>query len=145
MARQLYVLGFAFGKPFGAHGERDVLLIKKVRPDWQAGKLNGIGGHVESGELLLDAMVREFEEETGIPTEKREWQMFAELTGDGWACFVFRAFDLPVIAAMSITEEEVQRYVPSLLPPYTLPSVRYLIPMALDPTIKDLPVRLTYR
>ncbi len=54
------VLGFAFN-PFA----NKVLLIHKNRPDWQRGKLNGVGGHIEGSETSRDAMVREFREETG--------------------------------------------------------------------------------
>lgn len=65
-----YVLGFYFLDPF-------VLLIRKNRPDWQAGKLNGIGGHIEPGESPHDAMVREFREEAGSQTDG--WTKFAEM------------------------------------------------------------------
>lgn len=58
------VCGFAF-VPSG-----QVILIQKNHPDWMAGHLNGVGGHVEEGEYAFDAMVREFEEETGVPTER---------------------------------------------------------------------------
>lgn len=54
-----YVLGFMFD-----HEEKHVLLIWKNRPKWQAGKLNGIGGKIEAGETPLQAMEREFTEET---------------------------------------------------------------------------------
>ena len=40
-------------------------VIKKERPVWQAGLLNAIGGHVEKGEYPVEAMQREFLEETG--------------------------------------------------------------------------------
>jgi 8-oxo-dGTP diphosphatase len=43
-----------------------VCLIKKNRPTWQKGLLNGVGGHVEVGEAPSAAMAREFEEETGV-------------------------------------------------------------------------------
>ncbi len=56
-----YVLGFMFSPD-----EKKVLLIWKNRPSWQAGKLNGIGGKVNPGETPLEAMEREFIEETGF-------------------------------------------------------------------------------
>lgn len=58
---QHYVLGFAFTPDF-----EKVALIRKNKPDWQAGLLNGIGGKVEVGECPAVAMDREFLEETGV-------------------------------------------------------------------------------
>lgn len=56
-----YVLGIMFSED-----EKKVLTIWKNRPSWQAGKLNGIGGKIEAGESPLEAMHREFIEETGF-------------------------------------------------------------------------------
>lgn len=58
-----------------------VALIRKLRPDWQAGKLNGIGGKVEAGEFALSAMVREFAEETGMHTLSDDWTQIGVLIG----------------------------------------------------------------
>jgi 8-oxo-dGTP pyrophosphatase MutT (NUDIX family) len=60
------VVGFAFKID-------RVVLIQKLRPEWQAGHLNGIGGKIEDGECAKDAMVREFEEETGVRVEAPYW------------------------------------------------------------------------
>jgi 8-oxo-dGTP diphosphatase len=59
-----YVVGFLFCEddPDGI----EVWLIRKQRPSWQRGKLNGIGGKVEPGESGAMAMTREFREETGL-------------------------------------------------------------------------------
>lgn len=54
-----YVVGFLLGPG-------TVVLVRKERPAWQRGLLNGVGGKVERGESDHDAMVREFEEETGV-------------------------------------------------------------------------------
>lgn len=78
-------------------------MVKKARPAWQAGKLNGLGGRVEEGETPVDAMVREFREESGIHTKPKDWKLFAimqQLGGDshshrpgekGWQVHVFAA------------------------------------------------------
>lgn len=55
-----YVVGFLFSDNL-----KYVILVKKNRPEWQAGKLNGVGGKIEPNEHPHDAMVREFKEETG--------------------------------------------------------------------------------
>lgn len=41
-----------------------VLLQKRVKPDWQGYALPG--GHVEAGESIVDAVIREMQEETGL-------------------------------------------------------------------------------
>jgi len=43
-----------------------LLFVRKNKPDWQAGKLNFPGGHVEPGESDVEAAVRELREETNL-------------------------------------------------------------------------------
>ncbi len=64
-----YVVGFMFDESYN-----DVLMIRKTKPKWQAGLLNGVGGKIEPGEKELDAMKREFLEEVGIQHD--EWDCF---------------------------------------------------------------------
>lgn len=63
-----YVVGFAFNFDYS-----EVLLIEKLKPEWQKGKRNGIGGKIEFGESQVQAMVREFREETGVETIEDNW------------------------------------------------------------------------
>lgn len=123
-----YVLGFLFNAD-----RTEVLLIQKNRPDWQAGRLNGVGGHVEPGDTTPHAaMRREFEEAAGVADVA--WELFYELSGDDWACDVFRAFDDRAFrAAESRTDELVSRWPLAQLPEFVLPNLRWLIPRALDP------------
>lgn len=56
-----YVMGFVFNKNVNR-----VLLIKKIKPEWQAGHWNGVGGKIEPTDLSpYNAMLRESLEETG--------------------------------------------------------------------------------
>ena len=82
-----YCVGFAFKADIPGY----VYLIKKKRPEWQKGKLNGVGGKIEENETPLEAMVREFEEETGIKTTEEQWRYFCYLTeqGEDWEVFFF--------------------------------------------------------
>lgn len=67
------VLGFYWS-------EGKVVLIRKARPAWQAGRLNGVGGHVEpTDESPQHAMAREMREEAGIETGHYEWRLFATM------------------------------------------------------------------
>ena len=61
MPEREWVVGFLMDSD-----AEQVILIRKNRPEWQAGKLNGVGGKVEPGELIGGAMYREFREETGV-------------------------------------------------------------------------------
>ncbi len=56
-----------------------VLMVRKSKPAWQAGLLNGIGGKVERLEIPVEAMVREFKEETGIDTVVTDWRLVLSL------------------------------------------------------------------
>lgn len=56
-----YVLGFMF-----TEDGKGVVLIQKKKPAWQHGRWNGIGGKIEERETPEKAIVREFEEETGV-------------------------------------------------------------------------------
>lgn len=63
-----YVAGLMFNSD-----RTKVALIRKTRPDWQKGFLNGIGGKIDGEEHSFDAMTREFEEETGYKTYWYDW------------------------------------------------------------------------
>lgn len=43
-----------------------VIFLRKTHPQWQADRLNGVGGRMERDETIESAMQREFLEETGI-------------------------------------------------------------------------------
>jgi 8-oxo-dGTP pyrophosphatase MutT (NUDIX family) len=60
--KQKYVLVYA---EIAAPGHW-VLVVHKDRPEWQKGRINLIGGHVEEGETFEQAAVRELVEETGV-------------------------------------------------------------------------------
>lgn len=67
-----YVVGFLFDELM-----EHVVLLRKNKPAWQEGRLNGPGGKVEFGELDDEAMIREYHEETGIL--HRDWYRFCRL------------------------------------------------------------------
>jgi 8-oxo-dGTP diphosphatase len=84
--RSNYVLGFLF------RGDRgSVVLIRNLKPKWQAGLLNGVGGKVEPGENPKDAMNREFMEECGVYIAGPNWRHFARMSGDHFSvdCYTF--------------------------------------------------------
>lgn len=109
------VLGFALDLQ-----NQQVLLIRKKRPDWQAGKLNGIGGHMDGsdGGSTRAAMRREFAEETGVQTLLEDWrhcgimQRFGKglKDRDGWAVSVYciDSSKYPDFPVRQTTDEEPQ-------------------------------------
>lgn len=72
------VAGFAFN-----HDLSEVAMIRKIKPKWQANKLNGIGGKVETFDVTYAAaMVREFEEETSVATLTDQWEGICTIYAD---------------------------------------------------------------
>lgn len=71
-----YVAGFMFSED-----KSRVALIRKNKPAWQRGLLNGIGGKVEPGEFPWDAMTREFRDETGVTVECKRWKHYCTMHG----------------------------------------------------------------
>jgi 8-oxo-dGTP diphosphatase len=131
-----YVLGFCFSPTL-----RMVVLVRKVFPPWQAGRLNGLGGHVEEGEEPAAAVAREFREESGYDVVL-EWRNFGRLRGPGREVYLFCSRFSPGLA-MSFKhdgrEGEVEPHFVNVVlgegnpeGSRPLPDLRYLIPMALN-------------
>ena len=134
----IYVVGFLF-----SDDRRWVTLIRKNRPDWQAGKYNGVGGKVEVGEAVNDAMVREFHEETGVKTKWTDWKEFALLRGSkGDAIYVFNATSTKHLSFVKTqTDEEIMnilvKHILDADEPYpVVPNLPVLIRLALMDAVK---------
>jgi 8-oxo-dGTP diphosphatase len=121
-----YVLGFVFDVE-----SNRIVLIQKKRPTWQAGKWNGIGGHIEDGETSRDAMIREFQEETGVEIPKDLWQDICYLRGDDWSVVVYTAVSVDIEHCSTMTDEEV-RVFPVAELPEVIDNLSWLIPLCLD-------------
>ena len=121
---QLYACGFLFSPD-----RSRVLLIRKRRPAWQAGKLNGIGGKVEPGETPYDAMRREFREEAAL--DIADWHEVLALSGPDWRGHFFRSFG-DVDRPRAVTDEQLEVHAVHTLPADTIPNLRWMIPLLLD-------------
>lgn len=133
-----YVLGFSFCSDYALF--RRVLLIRKTKPEWQAGKLNGIGGKIEVGDPNPHwAMSREFKEECGLATLPSAWMRFAilEFSDARVHCFVTHWSWKEFKQARSTTEEEIvhfeidEQWFDKLDDAQALPNIHWLVPMAL--------------
>ena len=126
-----YCLGFAFNEKL-----TDVLLIEKQKPDWQKGKFNGIGGKIEGDELPINAMVREFQEETGLFVPSHQWRYVVKMEGEDWIVYAYTCKTDDVFEANTETDEMVTLIGLDSLDKYNLISNLYwLIEMCLDKSI----------
>lgn len=136
---QVYVAGLLFSD----EGLR-VALIRKNHPEWQAGKLNAIGGKVEAGEDPRVAMAREFEEEAGVAIT--DWEQALRLCGKDWMVHFYRAFSSEDLYNTRTAEEEE---VSTFFTPYidyreTIPNLRWIIPLVSDRSLMT-PVNIAER
>jgi 8-oxo-dGTP diphosphatase len=123
-----YVMGLMFSVD-----KQNVLMVEKNRPDWQKGKLNGIGGKIEEGEKPVDAMVREFREETGINTHWTDWEIFSIVGNNTKKVTYFKAFSDQLYEYQQ-AEQEVPVVVPArqVWIYNCVADIPFLVPMALD-------------
>lgn len=124
-----YCLGFAF-----TDYDNFVVLIRKNKPAWQKGLLNGVGGKIENAETSDFAMKREFKEETGIDTAVNDWKYVTRMNFNGVMVHVY-ATRIPHQATFeSPTEEQIGLY--SIIDvrnhPKIIPNLRWLVPMAME-------------
>lgn len=140
LIKKLYVVGFLFNRE-----GTEVALIRKNRPAWQSGRLNGLGGKIEPLESAMVAMTREFEEEAGVTV--KGWEKYAMLIGPDYLVDVFRAFDSEALSKVrTMTDEEVEVIqVDALQNTNTLSNLQWLIPLALNSNSIDLPIHVTYK
>ncbi len=124
-----YSLGFLF-----SHDFKQVVLIKKNKPAWQSGKLNGVGGKIESGETPLQAMIREFEEETGVTTLPDDWCQVGTMLEDGlYKIAIFAGVSSKVNAVTTTTSEVVVRVnLEHLVSWNVVENIKWIIPMCIE-------------
>jgi 8-oxo-dGTP diphosphatase len=130
-----YVAGFM--KDFSSN----VALVRKNKPKWQAGRLNGIGGGILDGETPLAAMRREWWEETGIP--HTNWTHFAEIRFPETIVHFFKdiVWTLPVFPAVNDIGEAIEIWPVDIVAAMSdfsvIPNLKWLLPMAFsDPDAK---------
>jgi len=144
-----------------SENKQEVLLIQKDRLEWQAGKLNGIGGKQEPNDSTsLDTQIRESREETGIDTKISDWELFCIIygtetknktgteIGSTYRIYCYKAFnnslydarvvetEIPMVLDLFNPEKEDHiKYFP------ILPNVNWLIPMALTTVNQVLQIK----
>ena len=126
-----YVVGFL-------HDGKNVVLVKKNRPKWQKGKLNGPGGKIELNESAEAAMTREFLEETGLRINNWHWYAYLNFNGhdtgteDGIFFFEKRVPTGMLLRAKTMESEKIAVYNASKLRKKSLISnLTWLLPLAM--------------
>lgn len=129
-----YVLGFFFSED-----KKNVALIRKTKPIWQAGLLNGIGGKVEDGEVPYQTMVREFKEETDF--EFTNWKFFAIMKNSQFNVYCYVGYGDPF--KLKTTTEEVVTVVPvdKLHINRVIPNIKWLVHMGLDSGFEPVTIK----
>ncbi|MEK7570874.1 MAG: NUDIX domain-containing protein [Patescibacteria group bacterium] len=123
-----YVLGFVFDASL-----QQVLLIHKNRPDWQKGRVNGLGGKIEKDETPLQAMSRELAEESNLLVAQDAWMTVGEMSFMGGEVFVFTVqYKGELKDAATVTDEVVRWYPKDLLPENINTNLNWLVPLCIN-------------
>ena len=103
-----YVLGFVMDEK-----KEKIVLVHNNRPDFQAGKLNGLGGKIEEGETPEEAMKREILEESGLVIDDNNLNHIGVIEDnkkddeDNFKVDVFHATSSNITKAKKLTDEDV--------------------------------------
>lgn len=127
-----YVLAFLFSED-----KRELLLIRKNKPQWQRGRLNGIGGKIEPGEKPEDAILREIAEETGLVLSPSDITFKGIMLAPDYDLFLYASYG-DIQAARSITDEKLIPIKVKDLDSYdTIDNLKWLVPFVNDGTVRS--------
>lgn len=135
----MYVLALLFTPD----GER-VVLMRRTRPAWQAGRVNALGGKLIDGETPAEAARREVLEETGVDVPALEWEEFLVWEDAMYRMHVVRAFCAQAERARTVEDQEVFLAPVSSLPGNVIDNLRWVVPLARDRDVA-VPVRVRSR
>ena len=124
-----------------------VLLIHKLKPEWQKGLINGIGGKLEENETMLTCSSREVKEETDLIIEEEQWVYIANLTSNIFFTEVFAAtYHGDISDAKTMETEQIEWFATKHLPENMMNNLYWLIPLAIDKLKHKEPklVKVTY-
>lgn len=137
MKFQEYVCGFMFQ-------EDQVLLIQKDRPEWQRGKLNGVGGKIENYEDIYQAMCREFKEEVGIHTNERDWKHVLDFECPDCRVHFLKSYGEIYTNRQMETERPRIINIRDLYNRNIISNLLWVIPLCLDKNIRS-PIAINYK
>ena len=127
-----YTVGFIFNSDL-----TQVALVTKTHPEWQRGRVNGIGGKIEKGESSTACIAREVQEESGLSTWPDDWKLVIKMKRPAIYVDFYAYLHLGAPNEVSTkTEEAINWYSVSRLPKTVLSNLTWMIPLAID-TYKD--------
>jgi len=130
MTRLQYVVGLCFDL-----ARQNVAMVHKLTgPPCVVGKWNGVGGKIEKSESALAAMVREFDEETGVRIPAHMWARFAILEAKDYDLFFYWTATQQVFDCKTVEKERIEIWdVDELLIQTNLvPNLRWMLPYLQD-------------
>jgi 8-oxo-dGTP diphosphatase len=121
-------LGFIFTPDL-----QQVLLILKNRPDFAAGKYNGVGGKHEGDESDQACLTREVWEEAGISIPEENWLTVGHIEWSSWdGAVLTTVWHENANKVVSQTDEPVSWHSVNNLPTNCMTNLYWLIPLAKD-------------
>ena len=132
-----YVLALLF-----TPDRRRVVLMRKTRPAWQAGRVNALGGKLAPAESPAAAAEREVREEAGVHVPAAAWEEFLVWDDAVYRMHVVRAVHEAAAGARTAEDQEVFLAEVDALPAELIDNLRWLVPLALDRDV-GVPVRVT--
>ena len=140
-----FVLGFLFNIDC-----TKVILIRKEKPYWQKGFYNGVGGKVQEGELPIEAMRREFREETEL--DIFYWKYFGYINDSGNKISLFTSLCstesfVPIFVNDKTVEIVTEISLDNIKNIPIIYNLHWLIPMAIEiiNSNKNIEVIITYK
>jgi 8-oxo-dGTP diphosphatase len=107
-----------------------VVLMRRTRPSWQAGRVNGLGGRLMPGETAAMAARREVREECGV--DVAEWREVLVWEDAEYVMHVLRGESERAREARTVEDQEVFLADVNALPNNVIDNLRWLVPLALD-------------
>ena len=133
------MLDYVLALLFTADG-RQIVLVRKTRPAWQAGRVNALGGKLHDGESCHVAARREVHEEAGVDVER--WEEFLVWRDREYRLRAVRAFDDAARHARMAEDQEVFLADVRAVPDNVIDNLRWIIPLALDRDVA-IPIQIT--
>jgi 8-oxo-dGTP diphosphatase len=118
---------------------KGIVLMRRTRPAWQAGRVNALGGALTVGESCVEAARREVLEEAGV--DVAEWTEVLVWDDAEYRMHVVRAVSELARGARTREDQEIFLADVSALPENVIDNLRWLVPLALDADV-SLPIEV---